>query len=194
MKTSKIRTRDFDIPLTPRLAREAAAWDRRGARPAAVVVPNEHQESVWDYPRPPAVQQVLDLVTIDFGGQRIVSSERVLRVCETASPPTYYVPIEEVADYLRPAQGSSFCEWKGDARYHSIALGAHVAERSAWSYPSPTSEYEVLRDHVGIYARPMDRCTVGGHEVTPQPGQFYAGWVTPDLSGPFKGSPGSAGW
>jgi hypothetical protein len=40
----------------------------------------------------------------------------------------------------------------------------------------------------------MDRCTVGGVIVTPQPGEFYGGWITPDVVGPFKGDAGSTGW
>jgi hypothetical protein len=30
--------------------------------------------------------------------------------------------------------------------------------------------------------------------LTPRPGGFYGGWITPDLIGPFKGAPGTTWW
>lgn len=40
----------------------------------------------------------------------------------------------------------------------------------------------------------MDGCFVDGERVRPQPGNFYGGWITADVVGPFKGEPGSRGW
>lgn len=153
------------------------------------------QESVWDYPRPPRVEPVDVRVAIDLGGERIVDTRDVVRVLETSHPPVYYLPIAAFAEgALRPASGSSFCEFKGAARYFSVHGGGRTAERAAWTYPSPSPGFEVLRDRVAVYAGPMDACTVDGERVTPQPGSFYGGWVTSNLAGPFKGVPGSMGW
>jgi uncharacterized protein (DUF427 family) len=153
------------------------------------------QESVWDYPRPPRVEPVDARVTIELGGERIVDTRDVVRVLETSHPPVYYLPIAAFADgALTPATGSSFCEFKGAARYLSVHGGGRTAERAAWNYPSPSPGFEVLRDRVAVYAGPMDACTVDGERVTPQPGSFYGGWVTSNLAGPFKGAPGSMGW
>lgn len=192
---TRVNVAPVDLPVTPRLAAEAAKWARWGRRPDHIVAPGPEQESVWDYPRPPQLQRVLDRVVIEFAGQRIVDTLAALRVCETASPPTYYVPIAELpVGALLPAPGTSLCEWKGRAVYHSLLVAGQRAERCAWSYPTPTLEYEPLRGLVGFYAGRVDRCWVGGAPVTPQAGGFYAGWVTPDLVGPFKGEPGSEGW
>lgn len=80
------------------------------------------QESVWDYPRPPRLED---------------SDGRVKRVLETSHPP------ENVRmEHLAPS-------------------GA------AWFYPS---------------------------KVEVQPGDFYGGWITPNIVGPFKGGPGTWGW
>jgi uncharacterized protein (DUF427 family) len=153
------------------------------------------QESVWDYPRPPRVEPVDARVTIDLGGERIVDTRDVVRVLETSHPPVYYLPIAAfVEGALTRATGSSFCEFKGAARYLSVHGGGRTAARAAWNYPSPSPGFELLRDRVAVYAGPMDACTVDGERVTPQPGSFYGGWITANLAGPFKGSPGSMGW
>jgi uncharacterized protein (DUF427 family) len=153
------------------------------------------QESVWDYPRPPRVEPVDARVTIDLGGERIVDTRDVVRVLETSHPPVYYLPIAAfVEGALTRATGSSFCEFKGAARYLSVHGGGRTAARAAWNYPSPSPGFELLRDRVAVYAGPMDACTIDGERVTPQPGSFYGGWITANLAGPFKGSPGSMGW
>jgi uncharacterized protein (DUF427 family) len=153
------------------------------------------QESVWDYPRPPRVEPVAGRVTIDLGGVRILDTRDAVRVLETSHPPVYYVPITDfVGGALAPASGSSFCEWKGAARYLDVRGGDRVVERAAWNYPNPSPGFEMLQDRVAVYAGEMDGCAVAGERVVPQPGGFYGGWITSAIVGPFKGGPGSAGW
>ena len=153
------------------------------------------QESVWDYPRPPRIEAVDRRVTIELGGIRIVDTNDVVRVLETSHPPVYYLPIEAfAAGSLVPARGSSFCEFKGSARYFDVVGGQATAPGAAWNYPMPSRGYEQLADRVAVYAGEMDRCTVDGEPVVPQPGGFYGGWVTSDIVGPFKGEPGTRGW
>jgi uncharacterized protein (DUF427 family) len=153
------------------------------------------QESVWDYPRPPRVEVVDVRVAIVLGGERIVDTRDVVRVLETSHPPVYYLPIAAfAASSLVPAAGSSFCEFKGSARYLNARGGTVLAERAAWNYPAPAAGFEVLVDRVAVYAGSMDECTVDGERVTPQPGRFYGGWITSNVVGPFKGAAGSLGW
>ncbi|HVL61694.1 MAG TPA: DUF427 domain-containing protein [Microbacterium sp.] len=153
------------------------------------------QESVWDYPRPPRIEAVDRRVTIDLGGQRILDTTDVVRVLETSHPPVYYLPISAFIDgALVPARGSSFCEFKGYARYFDVVGGATTAQGAGWNYPTPSHGYELLADRVAVYAGKMDSCTVDAEVVVPQPGGFYGGWVTSDVVGPFKGDPGTRGW
>jgi uncharacterized protein (DUF427 family) len=153
------------------------------------------QESVWDYPRPPRIEAVDRRVTIEFGGQRIVDTTDVVRVLETSHPPVYYLPISAFAEgALVPARGSSFCEFKGSARYFDVIGGAGTAQGAAWNYPTPSPGYGLLADRVAVYAGRMDRCTVDGEEVRAQEGDFYGGWITGRITGPFKGAPGTGGW
>jgi uncharacterized protein (DUF427 family) len=153
------------------------------------------QESVWDYPRPPRVEKVGKRVRIVLGGETIVDSDDVVRVLETSHPPVYYLPIAAFAPgALTPGEGSSFCEFKGGARYLDVHGGAQHRPRAGWNYPHPSPGYEVLADRVAVYPAAMDECSIDGVTVHPQPGGFYGGWITPDIAGPFKGGPGSMGW
>jgi uncharacterized protein (DUF427 family) len=138
---------------------------------------------------------VPERVTIEFGGEVVVDTTDALRVLETSHPPTYYLPRSCFAqDALRPAAGGSFCEWKGQAAYLDLVGGDRVAPRAAWYYPDPTAPFADLLDHVALYPGAVDRCTVDGEVVAPQPGGFYGGWVTSRVAGPFKGGPGSMWW
>ena len=157
--------------------------------------PGPGQESVWDYPRPPALDASGELVEVHLGGVVVASTRASLRVLETSHPPTYYLPRScFVQGALRPASGGSFCEWKGHAAYLDVLGGDRVADRAAWTYPDPTAPFADLRDHVALYPGAVDRCTVDGEVVAPQPGGFYGGWVTSRVAGPFKGGPGSMFW
>ncbi|MEV4735341.1 MULTISPECIES: DUF427 domain-containing protein [unclassified Microbacterium] len=158
-------------------------------------VPAPGQESVWDYPRPPRDEPVAARVTIRLGGELIADTRGAVRVLETSHPPVYYLPIADfVPGALVPASGSSFCEFKGAARYFDVRGGGVVAAGAAWNYPQPSPGFETLVDRVAVYAGPMDACTVDGEVVVAQPGGFYGGWVTSSVVGPFKGVPGSMGW
>jgi uncharacterized protein (DUF427 family) len=153
------------------------------------------QESVWAYPRPPALRLSREPISIVLGGRTICRTDTSWQVLETSHPPTYYLPRSAfVAGSLRAAAGHSFCEWKGVADYLDVLGGDQVAARAGWYYPSPTSGFAALVDHVAVYPGAMDRCLVDGEPVVAQPGGFYGGWVTAKVAGPFKGVPGSGGW
>ncbi len=153
------------------------------------------QESVWDYPRPPALRTVDHLVSVVLGGVEICETTTSVQYLETSHPPTYYLPRDAfVAGALTAAGGSSFCEWKGEASYLDVHGGDKVARRAAWFYDNPTPLYAALRGMIALYPGQMDYCLVDGERVEPQPGTFYGGWITGAVSGPFKGGPGSQGW
>jgi uncharacterized protein (DUF427 family) len=179
----------------PWLQAARAHWNWRGqARPRFAADPGPGQTSVWDFPRPPRLAAEPREVRIDWGGVPVARTTRAVCVLETAHPPTNYIPWDDVERHLlRPEPGGSFCEWKGPARYWSLINGDDRLPSHAWSYPQPLAGAEALAHCVAFYARALT-CTVGGLPATPQPGGFYGGWVTPDLSGPFKGEPGSESW
>ena len=172
-----------------------AHWNWRGqSRPPFAVTPGPGQVSVWDFPRPPRVVMDTREVVIRWGDVEVARTRRATLVLETSHPPGFYIPWEDVQrTLLRAQEGGSFCEWKGPATYWSLVKGSAVLPGVAWSYAKPLEGAEALADCVAFYPTNLD-CTVAGARVTPQPGGFYGGWITPELVGPFKGEPGTQGW
>jgi len=153
------------------------------------------QESVWDYPRPPALEPTTALLQVELGGAVVAETREGWRVLETSHPPTYYLPRAAFPEgALMPAAGTSWCEWKGQASYFDLVSGTTVAPRAAWTYEQPTAGFEAIAGAIAVMAAQVDRCLVDGEVVTPQPGGFYGGWVTSAIVGPIKGIPGSMGW
>jgi uncharacterized protein (DUF427 family) len=152
-------------------------------------------ESVWEYPRPPRLEPTPRRIRVVLGGVTLADTRRALRLLETSHPPTYYLPPEDVRmDLLHPGQGSSFCEWKGQARYLDAVVGDRRVPGIAWTYDRPDARYAALARHLAFYASRVDEAWVDEERAVPQPGGFYGGWITRDLVGPFKGAPGTAGW
>ena len=181
------------IPESLAAAREQWQW-RGQARPAFAATPGPGQTSVWDFPRPPRLAPDPREVVIRWGDVEVARTRRAVRVLETAHPPSFYLPWDDVARHLlQPAAGGSFCEWKGPARYWTLAHGRERLPAVAWSYPQPLAGAEALANCVAFYPRDLD-CRVDGARALPQAGGFYGGWVTPELVGPLKGEPGSEGW
>jgi uncharacterized protein (DUF427 family) len=153
------------------------------------------QASVWDYPRPPRLEPVSALLEVVLGGEMVAATTRAYRVLETSHPPNYYFPTDDVvAGALERSDGRSFCEWKGRAHYLTVRGGDRVEVDAAWGYESPSEAFAPIRGYVAFYPGRMDACFVDGEVVTPQPSDFYGGWITSTIAGPFKGAPGSRGW
>ena len=149
-------------------------------------------ESVWDYPRPPRARPSAARVVVELDGEVLADTRRSLRVLETSHPPVYYIPAADVrGERLRPsARRPSWCEYKGEASYYDASDRVAVA----WSYASPSPGYEAIAGWYAFYPGRVDRATVDGEPVQAQPGDFYGGWITSAVTGPFKGGPGTTGW
>jgi uncharacterized protein (DUF427 family) len=169
-------------------------WKYTGQkRPDFAIAPTAEQESVWDYPRPPALVPIEAQVEVYFNHRPIASSFSALRVLETASPPTYYLPSADINwSELTKVEGTSFCEWKGQASYWALAA-AENSEAVAWMYREPSETFAAIDQHASFYPGRVE-CYVNGERVKPQPGEFYGGWITNEVTGPFKGEPGSGHW
>ncbi len=151
----------------------------------------EKKESVWDYPRPPRLEETAKRVRVVFAGQVIADSTRALRVLETSHPPVYYIPREDVRAEFLVASGTrrSFCEFKGYASYWSLDVNGTLSKDAAWSYEKPARGYESIQGYLAFYAGAVDECLVDEERVEAQPGIFYGGWITSDIVGPFKTRP-----
>ncbi|MCI4668734.1 MAG: DUF427 domain-containing protein [Bacteroidia bacterium] len=160
------------------------------------IPPGPGQESVWDYPRPPRLEPVSTHLRVIHQGEIIADTNRAYRVLETSHPPVYYISSEDMKKefiHLHPG-ASSFCEFKGRAVYHNLEIGNTRILKFAWSYPNPSQEFAAIKDYLAIYASKVDECWVGDEKVQAQEGDFYGGWITSKVVGPFKGGAGTWGW
>ncbi len=163
--------------------------------PPPRVEPGPGQESVWDYPRPPAVVRTTSHIRVVHRGVTIADTHDAIRVLETSQPPAFYIPRDGVAHkHLIPGFDRSFCEWKGPATYWSVVVGGVITANAAWSYEAPTPQFVEIRGHVAFYAQLLDECWVDNECVVANPGTFYGGWITSKVVGPFKGDPGTGHW
>ena len=159
------------------------------------IKPEAGQESVWDYPRPPKLVPFKGHIRIIFNDEVILDTNQALRILETSHPPTYYLPKAHfLPGVLESTSGTSYCEFKGSAAYYDIIQGEKVARKAAWEYPQPRGAYSQLAHHVAVYAHMMDQCLVNDEAVQAQEGDFYGGWITSNIVGPFKGPAGTWGW
>jgi len=159
------------------------------------IKPKPGQESVWDYPRPPRLEDVSQHVRVVFNGEVLADTNRAKRVLETSHPPVYYIPPEDIKrQYLKSQSHTSFCEFKGMASYFTVEVNGQEAQNAAWCYPEPTSAFTSLKNYVAFYPSKMEACYVGDERVQPQEGDFYGGWITSNIVGPFKGGAGTWGW
>lgn len=184
---------NFSDSMMARIRAARSKWTYTGrSRPDFAIEPKSGQESVWDYPRPPAIRPDSREVIVTVQGSHLAKTSGAVRVCETAAPPTFYIPPADI-DFsnLVEAAGSSVCEWKGAARYW--ALTTRPNEVIGWDFPEPFPEFGSIAGYLSFYPAKV-ACTVDGEVVRPQPGGFYGGWITDELVGPFKGEPGTGGW
>ncbi len=157
--------------------------------------PGPGQESVWDYPRPPRLEQSSKKIEVVFNNVAIAVSTAAMRVLETSHPPIYYIPPHDIQlEYFTATSRSSVCEYKGRARYYTITVGDRVAANAAWCYPDPMAGFAEMHDYIAVYPSRMDACYVDGEKIQAQDGDFYGGWITRDIVGPFKGGAGTIGW
>ena len=176
------------------LLQARSKWTYTGKqRPDFAEIPKAGQVSVWDFPRPPIVKQIQKTIHVEHEGIVLAKTNKALGTFETASPPTYYISKEDIQmeELVLLPQKTSLCEWKGAAHYWALKDNPDIS--IAWGYEQPFEPFEALKDHLAFYPQTLD-CFVNNERVRPQPGQFYAGWITDDLAGPFKGEPGTGHW
>lgn len=159
------------------------------------IEPGPGQESVWDYPRPPRLEDSPKHIQITFNGVILADTRHAKRVLETSHPPVYYIPPTDIQmEYLQLTRRSTFCEWKGSAGYYTVSIRDRTEENVAWFYANPSPRFADLKDYIAFYPSRMDACTIDGEVVQAQAGDFYGGWITSDIVGPFKGGAGTWGW
>jgi len=169
--------------------------NRNRPKPEEIAQRQPEQESVWDYPRPPRIEDTTQHVQVVVNGRIVADTRRAKRVLETSHPPVYYIPPEDVAmELLSANRHATFCEYKGQAGYVDLELNGRRINNVAWLYAQPAPGFEAIRNYLAFYPSRVDACMVDGELVQAQESDFYGGWITANIVGPFKGGPGTRGW
>jgi uncharacterized protein (DUF427 family) len=159
------------------------------------IPPKPGQESVWDYPRPASLEDTHKQIRIICNGILLAETNKAKRVLETSHPPVYYLPPEDIKlEYLIETSQTSWCEWKGRCQYYDVKVGDRYINHAAWRYVNPAPNFVAIQEYYAFFASLMDACYVDEEQVMPQAGDFYGGWITRDIVGPFKGASGTMGW
>ena len=177
------------------MARRGEDELRAAGGAGAIAANGKPVESVWGFPRPPAAERVDWRIRVVHAGITVVDAPHAIRVLETSQAPAYYVADEFVDhDHLSPSSRRTGCEWKGLASYAAVIVGDLHANDAAWTYPDPTPRFASIRDHWAFYAQSLDECWVDDERVDPNDGDFYGGWITANVTGPFKGARDTLFW
>jgi uncharacterized protein (DUF427 family) len=124
----------------------------------------------------------------------IAETRQCYKVMETASPPTFYIPPEDIDfRYLVENTNSSFCEWKGQASYFDLSYETELVQNIGWCYRRPLPRFVLIKDYLCFYPAKLE-CYIDNIKVKAQASRFYGGWITPEVIGPFKGDPGTELW
>ena len=159
------------------------------------IIPEPGQESVWNYPRPARLEDTNKSIRIIVNSIVLAETTKAKRVIETSHPPSYYIPSEDIKlEYFIETPKKTWCEWKGKCQYYDISIADKYINNAAWRYIEPTPDFVTIQEYYAFYPSLMDACYVNDELVKSQPGDFYGGWITADIVGPFKGSPGTMGW
>ena len=149
------------------------------------------KESVWDYPPDGALEPTNRRIRVVLGSVTIADTTRAIRALEKGIPPDYYIPLEDVKmNHLDRTERTTFCEFKGTASYFDVKVGDRIIEQAAWSYGDSPEGAKSIEGYVAFYPNRMDACYVDDEQVKPRSSEYYAGWVTSDIEGPFVGDAG----
>ncbi|NQV55431.1 MAG: DUF427 domain-containing protein [Rhodospirillales bacterium] len=113
-------------------------------------------------------------VRAEIGGEMIANSKKVLIMLESSSVPVYYFPREDVAmDFLERSDHGTFSQFKGEASYWNVNVGARTEENAVWSYETPFMEAVRAKNYMAFYWDRVDHWYEEDEEVFVHPRDPY---------------------
>jgi uncharacterized protein (DUF427 family) len=92
-------------------------------------------------------------VRVEHDGEVLAESAAPYLLFEPPLPVRYYLPPQDVrTELLRPSATRTFCAYKGEASYWSLAGAGDVA----WSYPAPLREAAEVTGRVAFFNEHVD--------------------------------------
>jgi uncharacterized protein (DUF427 family) len=111
---------------------------------------------------PITIAPVAGRVTVTVGGAVIAASERALSLQEASYPAVLYIPREDARmDLLVRTENATYCPYKGDCSYYSIAAAGARGTNAVWTYEHPYDAVAAIAGHLAFYPDRVDAITVG---------------------------------
>jgi len=112
---------------------------------------------VPDASHPITVTPTSGRVVVSLGGRVLGDSSRALTLQEAKYPPVQYLPLADVDPaVLERTEHSTYCPYKGDARYFSVVVDGEALENVVWFYEEPYDAVAPIAGHVAFYANRVD--------------------------------------
>lgn len=120
----------------------------------------EEDEPIRGHPRDPYhrvdVRRSSRPVRIEVGGEVVAETVAARLLCETSLPMRFYLPREDLRVALEPSATRSFCPYKGDASYWSLAAAGRRLDDVAWSYERPLPAVAEIAGLVAFWDHRVD--------------------------------------
>lgn len=91
-------------------------------------------------------------ITVSLNGRVLAETDRALELREASYPAVQYIPLADVdPSVLQDSDHQSYCPFKGDASYYSLAVNGQTIENAVWTYRAPYDAVAPIADHVAFY-------------------------------------------
>jgi len=106
---------------------------------------------------PITIERNASRVRVTIAGRVVADTTRALTLRESDYSPVQYVPRDDVdMSLLERSDNQSYCPYKGDAAYYSIAIGGGRGENAVWTYEAPHDAVAAIREHLAFYPDRVD--------------------------------------
>ena len=96
-------------------------------------------------------------VVVRVAGRVIADTRAALSLKEADYPPVLYIPRADAdMTLLERADHATYCPYKGDCAYYSIAAGGDRSVNAVWTYEDPYPAVAEIKDHLAFYANRVD--------------------------------------
>ena len=95
-------------------------------------------------------------VRLELDGQLLAESSRPVLLFETMLPTRYYLPREDIQAELMPSGTRTYCAYKGQASYWSVALRGGQLADMAWTYDDPLHDATQVRGLIAFFDERID--------------------------------------
>ncbi len=106
---------------------------------------------------PITIERNPNRVVISVAGRVIADTRDALTLRESTYPPVQYVPRKDVdLALLERTDHATYCPYKGNCGYFSIAVGGKRSINAVWTYEEPYAAVAAIKDHLAFYPDRVD--------------------------------------